>query len=139
MKHSRYSGAAIVALVLGFLLCSGAATSVRADLVTGSGEWESRSSVAIRGTWTVTLERTGEAVKGTIALTGSPLFSGSEVKGTLEEDQLMFGTVVEGPNEVQFSGTLTDGRINGEWHCEAIGDSGSWSGGLRSTNTSDAP
>lgn len=118
-------------LVAGSLLLIVMSAVARGELVTGNGEWESRSSTAIRGTWTVALERSGNDVKGTVTLTGSPLFSGAEVSGTIEGDEVMFGTVVEHENRLTFSGTLTEGRVTGEWECETIGDGGSWSGALR--------
>jgi hypothetical protein len=119
------------ALVLGCLLQLAVSTAARAELVTGNGEWESRSSTAIRGTWTVALERSGSYVKGTVTLTGSPLFSGAQVSGTIDGDQVMFGTLVERENQLTFSATLTEEQVAGEWQCESIGDAGSWSGTLR--------
>jgi hypothetical protein len=118
-------------LAAGCLLLLIMSTPAGGELVTGNGEWESRSSTAIRGTWTVALERSGSDVKGTVTLTGSPLFSGAEVSGTIEGDQVMFGTVVDRENQLTFSGTLTEERITGEWQCDTIGDGGPWSGTLR--------
>jgi hypothetical protein len=118
-------------LAVGCLLLLAVGTAARGELVTGNGEWENRSSAAIRGTWTVALERSGSDVKGTVTLTGSPLFSGAEVSGTIDGDQVMFGTVVEHENRLTFSGTLTEEQVTGEWQSEAIGDAGSWSGTLR--------
>ena len=120
-------------LLLGCLILLAVSTEARGELVTGNGEWESRSSAAIRGTWTVALEQSGSDVKGTVTLTGSPLFSGAEVRGTIDGDRVMFGTLVEHENQLTFSGTLTEEQVIGEWQCEAIGDAGSWSGTLRGT------
>jgi hypothetical protein len=118
-------------LAVACLLLLAVGTAARGELVTGNGEWESRSSAAIRGTWTIALERSGSDVKGTVTLTGSPLFSGAEVSGTIEGDEMMFGTVVENENRLTFNGTLTEGRVTGDWECETIRDGGSWSGTLR--------
>lgn len=115
--------AALVSLV--------ATSPVYGEIVSGNGEWQSQSGAAMRGTWTVTLERSGSDLKGTIALTGSLLFSGGAVTGTLDGDQLMLGTVADGENQVTFSGTMNDEKITGEWHSPAVNDSGTWSGTLR--------
>lgn len=119
------------ALVLMSMCMMAASGTVRAEIVSGNGEWQSGSGAAMRGTWTVTLERSATDVKGTITLTGSLLFSGAEVTGTLDGDQLvMVGTLADGENQATFSGTLTDEKVAGEWHCPAINDSGAWSGTL---------
>lgn len=106
-------------------------TRATADLVAGNGEWQSNSGVAMRGTWTVALERSGSDLTGTISMTGSLLFSGAKITGTLDGDEIMLGAVTDGDYQVTFSGRLTEGKITGEWQCDALGDSGSWSGTLR--------
>jgi hypothetical protein len=121
--------AAILALVFSIPVL-GTAHRAFGDLVSGKGEWQSRSGDAIRGTWTVTLERSGAELSGTLALTGSLLFSGSKVSGTLENDQLMLGSLTEDEHQATFSGKVTNGRISGEWSSPSIGDSGEWSGVL---------
>ncbi len=115
------------------------AGAARGDLVSGSGEWESSSGVGMRGTWTVVLERSGASVKGTVTLTGSTLFSGAEVSGTMQGDQVLFGTVVDGKSQLSFSGTITDGQVRGEWQSAVINDSGAWSGTLRTPVTREEP
>lgn len=120
-----------VALVMTLVCLISVSGPARGEIVSGSGEWQSQSGAAMRGTWTVTLERSGTDVKGTITLTGSMLFSGAQVTGTLDGDQVMLGTLADGENQATFSGTLSDEKIIGEWHCPAINDSGAWSGTLR--------
>jgi hypothetical protein len=107
------------------------ATAARADIMMGSGEWQSNAGTAIRGTWTVTLERTGADLKGTLALTGSMLFSGAEVTGTLDGDQIKFGSVADGERQLTFSATLTEEKVDGQWSCPELNDSGAWSGTLQ--------
>ena len=110
-----------------------------ADVVSGKGEWESHSGAGMRGTWTVILERSGTSLKGTVSLTGSTLFSGAQVDGTMQSDQIMFGTVVEGKSQLTFSGTLTDGEITGgQWQSDAINDSVRGRGTLRTVVSSTA-
>jgi len=105
----------------------------RADMVLGNGEWQSQSGAAMRGTWSITLERSGDELKGKIALTGSMLFSGGDVTGTWDDNQVVLGTLADGEHQATFSGTLVDEKISGEWHCPPINDSGAWSGTLRTT------
>jgi len=107
--------------------------SARADMVLGNGEWQSQSGTAIRGTWSITLERSGDELKGKIALTGSMLFSGGDVTGTWDGNQVILGTLADGEYQATFTGTIVEEKISGEWHCSAINDSGGWSGMLRVT------
>jgi hypothetical protein len=125
------------ALVLMSMYLIAAGGAARAEIISGNGEWQSESGAAMRGTWTVTLERSGTDLKGTITLTGSMLFSGGELTGTLDGDQLTLGTLADGENQATFSGTLTEEKIAGEWHCAAINDSGAWSGTLRVASKSE--
>jgi hypothetical protein len=108
-----------------------------ADLVSGNGEWQSNSGVAMRGTWTVALERSGSGLNGTLSMTGSLLFSGAKVTGTLDGDQIILGAVTDGEYQVTFNGRLTEEKVAGEWQSDALGDSGSWSGTLRFVSASD--
>jgi hypothetical protein len=112
-------------------------TAAPADLVAGNGEWQSNSGVAMRGTWTVALERAGSELSGTISMTGSLLFSGAKVTGTLDGDQIMLGAVTDGEYRMTFSGRVTEEKITGEWQCDALGDSGTWSGTLRLASAGD--
>jgi hypothetical protein len=101
------------------------------ELLSGNGEWQSNSGAAMRGTWNVNMTRSGEDVTGQLTLTGSLLFSGAEVRGSLDGDNLMFGAVIDGENQLVFNGTVSEGRVSGEWSCTSISDSGSWNGTLR--------
>jgi hypothetical protein len=120
-------------LVVLMLLVAIARTGSAADLVTGNGEWESRSGAAMRGTWSISLSQTGDSVRGTLSLTGSLLFSGAEVAGSIEGQEIVFGTVTDGENQLVFNGTLSDGSVTGEWSCATISDSGTWRGTLRNS------
>jgi hypothetical protein len=65
-------------------------------------------------------------------ITGSTLFAGGEVAGTIDGRQVTFG-VVAGPGvEVSFAGKIADGKIAGEWDCETVKDEGVWSGSVAS-------
>lgn len=112
-------------------LIAGASRANAGDLI-GKGEWESSSGAAMRGTWTATLLRSGTNLAGDIALSGSPLFAGGEVSGTMEGDAVVLGVLTGGAYQATFKGNLTDGKIAGEWDFPAIGDHGNWSGTLQS-------
>jgi hypothetical protein len=71
-------------------------------------------------------------MEGSIALTGSPLFLGGEVSGTIEGEDVVLGVLTEGDHRATFRGTLRDQKVEGEWECPAIGDRGVWSGTLQS-------
>ena len=88
---------------------------VEAEELIGQGEWQSRLGGAMRGTWTATLERSGETLEGNIVLTGSPLFNGGVVTGTIEGDQVLLGVLTEGELRVTMlvdgdASTLFEGR-----------------------------
>lgn len=107
------------------------ATAYAQDLI-GKGEWQSSSGNAMRGTWTATLIRSGGDMGGTITLKGSPLFAGGDVTGSIENDEVVLGVLAEGDHRAAFKGTLTDGKVSGEWDLPAISDHGTWSGTLQS-------
>ncbi len=85
----------------------------------------------MRGTWTATLERSRGELRGSITLTGSPLFAGGGVTGTIEGEDVVLGVLTEGDHQAKFKGSLTDNKIAGEWECQTIGDQGIWSGTLQ--------
>lgn len=87
----------------------------------------------MRGTWSISLSQSGESVRGTLSLSGSLLFSGAEVIGSIEGQEVMFGTVTDGENDLIFNGTVVEGRVTGDWSCATISDSGTWSGTLRTS------
>jgi hypothetical protein len=114
------------------LVClSWGVSEARAEQLAGTGEWQSSSGGAMRGTWGTTLARSGSELRGTMMLTGSPLFSGSEVTGKMDGEEIVLGVVTEGDNEVSFRGKLANGTVAGEWNCPAINDWGTWTGTLR--------
>jgi hypothetical protein len=102
----------------------------------GNGDWQSLKGEAIRGTWSVDLARTGTDLDGNIALTGSTLFLGGVVTGTIDAEQIVLGIMAEGVKQAAFRGRLDGDSISGEWECPAIKDEGVWTGTLRVQNGS---
>lgn len=115
----------VVAIVIAGLLL---ARPLSAEERTGKGEWQSLSSDAIRGTWTVSLTKSRTTVKGTLALTGSNVFAGGQVTGTLDASSVALGVVSERGKQASFSGKLDGDVIRGEWEAAVIGDHGVWYG-----------
>jgi len=115
-------------MVVGSLLalCSAA----RAQQLAGRGEWESLSGDAIRGTWSVALQRSDTHVNGTMALTGSNVLKTASVSGTIEGQNIVLGLSSDGISEATFSGQLSGTSISGEWDCPTIEDQGVWQGTL---------
>jgi hypothetical protein len=97
----------------------------------GKGDWQSLNGEAIRGTWDVDLVQEGADVRGSIALTGSTLFAGGTVTGTIDGQSVVLGVMAEGVKQATFSGKLDGEHIAGEWECPAIKDEGVWTGTLR--------
>ena len=100
------------------------------DLV-GQGEWQSLSGEAMRGTWSVELSRSGTDLRGGIKVTGSNLFSGGTVTGTVDGQEVVLGVMADGVKQATFSGKLSGDSISGEWACPAIKDQGVWFGTVR--------
>ena len=119
----------LLSLLLVSATCAGD-PALGSELVSGNGEWQSNSGAAMRGTWNVSMTRSGEDLTGQLTLTGSLLFSGAAVRGSLDGDNVMFGAVIDGENQLVFNGTVSDGQVTGEWTCASINDSGKWSGTL---------
>jgi hypothetical protein len=100
--------------------------------ISGSGLWRSQGADSIRGTWSATLKRTGDVVRGTFEIDGSNVFRRGAVEGTISNGQLVIGIVAEGEHVASFTGTLSkDGAVTGEWESEALADGGVWDGTLR--------
>lgn len=104
-----------------------------ADELTGKGEWQSLSGKSIKGTWSVKLSQAGGSVQGNLDLTGSNVFSGGDVTGTVDASSIVLGVMVDGQKQAVFSGKLDGGSISGEWECDAIADHGVWYGSLATT------
>jgi len=122
-------GPAIVWLVC--FLISGLQSTAFAEGFVGKGEWQSLNGEAIRGTWSVDLARTGGDLLGSITLTGSTLFFGGTVDGTIDGENIVLGVMAEGVKQATFTGKLAGEAISGEWICPAIKDHGVWTGTLR--------
>jgi hypothetical protein len=98
--------------------------------LSGSGEWQSLKSEAIGGKWTVTLARAGERVDGELTLTGSNVFTGGKVAGTIDGASIVLGVMTEAGKSASFSGKLDGKTIAGEWEAALVDDHGVWFGTL---------
>jgi hypothetical protein len=112
------------------VLIVAAPVGASAQELVGKGEWQSLSGEAIRGTWTAALVREGGEVTGTFKLTGSNVFTGGPVSGTLDASSIMLGIMVEGTKQATFGGKLDAGAIKGEWQSDGVKDHGVWWGSL---------
>ncbi len=103
---------------------------LRAQQLQGKGEWQSSASDMIKGTWSVTLVRAGGQVNGSLQLTGSNVFSGGAVTGTIDQSSVVLGVVADGLASTTFAGKLDGASISGEWQSRTANDSGVWYGTL---------
>jgi hypothetical protein len=101
-----------------------------AEVVKGSGEWQSLSSESIKGRWEVVLQRDGGELKGTLSLTGSNVFKQSDVAGTIDGSSIVLGVAREGVKLATFSAKLSEGKVSGEWDSPTAEDHGVWYGEL---------
>ncbi len=122
----------LTAILLGVLQSTLAAQQIAAPQqnITAKGEWQSLTGDSIRGTWVATLTRNGGRLEGNLDLTGSNVFSGGAVSGSIDGSNVMLGVMADGANQATFSGKLQGTSISGEWHSDVVRDSGVWSGGL---------
>jgi hypothetical protein len=122
----------IAALFLGFLgsFLRLDSSAMAQDFV-GEGKWYSRSGQTMGGTWTAALKQSDTEVSGEIQLTGSTLFGASSVTGTIDGQEIAFGMMSEGAQQVTFSGKFDGESVAGEWSLPAMNDRGVWEGTLR--------
>ncbi len=118
---------------LALVLLGVAATAGSAQELTGKGEWHSVSSDLLGGTWTAALTRSGGGVIGTLTLSGSNMFSGGQVSGSIDASSIVFGVVAEGAQATTFSAKLDGDSIKGEWECGDVNDHGVWYGSLKAS------
>lgn len=128
-EECKMKSRAVLCFCIAILLSGTAAKG--ADM-SGSGLWRSQGADSIRGTWSATLNRTGDVVRGTFEINGSNVFRRGAVEGTISSGQVVIGIVAEGERVASFTGTLSeDGAVTGEWESEALADGGVWEGTLR--------
>jgi hypothetical protein len=101
-----------------------------AEPLSGSGEWQSLSGQAIKGTWTASITRDGGLVDGSLTLKGSNVFGGGAVTGDINTSSIMLGVMAQGTKQATFTGKIDGDKISGEWQCEALKDHGVWWGSL---------
>jgi hypothetical protein len=111
----------------------------QAQQLGGKGQWQSISGDAIRGTWTVTLTRTGSRVQGNLQLTGSNVLTGGVVTGDIDANSVVLGVMADGAREATFSAKLNGTSIAGEWQCDLVKDHGVWFGSLSPVASDAAP
>lgn len=118
------------------LLCL--AYAAYAEPLAGSGDSQSLTVEAAKGTWHAQLVRQGSDVTGNIDLDGSNVLSGGSVTGQIDGSGVTLGVMVDGAQLATFSGMLKDGAVSGEWQLtsDALKDQGVWSGTLQRTATS---
>jgi len=140
MWHHFKRAALFTALLAGVATAVAVAeqTASTGRQLTGKGEWQSLSGDSIKGTWAVTLTRSGQRVEGNLDLTGSNVFSGGAVNGTIDGSNVVLGVMADGANQATFTGKLQDGSVSGEWHSDAVHDSGVWSGTLTAAGPDSA-
>jgi len=114
--------------VLGVLLLARAAGGEAA--LSGSGEWQSLKSESIGGKWTVSLTQTGERVDGELTLSGSNVFTGGKVSGTIDGASIVLGVMTEAGKSAAFTGKLDGATLRGEWEAALVEDHGVWFGSL---------
>lgn len=105
-------------------------TASPAQTLGGSGEWQSLSGGAIKGTWSVSLNQVGQRVDGSLTLEGSNEFQGGAVVGSIEGGKIVLGVLSQGAKQASFSGAIEGETVKGEWECEMLNDRGVWYGSI---------
>lgn len=104
--------------------------------VKGSGEWRSVKTKAIRGTWTLSATRSGTALNGVLELTGSNVFTGGEVAGSIDGSDIVLGVLRKDQKLASFTGAIDGEAVSGEWECDLVDDAGVWYGDLSRSDLS---
>ncbi len=129
----------VVCAIIGLgSVLAGAALAAEAPL-SGSGEWQSVKGDGIGGKWTVALTRSGGRVAGTLTLTGSNVFTGGTVSGTVDDKQVVLGVLSEAGKAATFTGALDGDTLKGEWEAALVDDHGVWVGTLGAPAPKDEP
>jgi len=81
---------------------------------TWSGSWSSVLP-SIFGSVSATFMQSGSDVTGTMTISGSPCFENGTVTGTVIDDQLSTGVLLEGGQTVNFSATISGVEMAGEY------------------------
>jgi hypothetical protein len=121
----------VVTMMLAFL--GALASASQAQQLVGQGEWRSLSGESLAGKWSVTLQRAGDRLDGSIGMTGSNLLSSAQVNGTIDGQHVMLGVMSDGAVLATFSGKLSGESVSGEWQSPVVKDEGVWYG-ILSTN-----
>ena len=108
-----------------------------AESLTGAGEWQSLRGDAIKGTWSATLTRDGEALSGTFDLKGSNVLDGGAVTGSMDSSRVVLGLAEDSPSRITFTGKVEGDAVSGEWEYPFLGDHGVWYGSLSSLPKED--
>lgn len=119
----------VVIAIVGMLALASISGAAERQL-SGSGEWQSLTGEAIGGKWTVSLSQHGSAIAGELTLSGSNVFSGGNVRGTIDGSSIVLGVLAEGNKVASFSGKLDGATLSGEWEAALIQDHGVWFGTL---------
>jgi hypothetical protein len=78
----------------------------------------------------------GAGSKETLEMTGSNVFSGGFVTGSIDDSGVTLGVMANGFEQATFSGKLDGESISGEWQCPGVKDEGVWHGTLNAGKVS---
>lgn len=90
------------------------------------GKWSGSYSGAFSGTFVLTWQQSGQALSGTITISGFKDVPTS-IHGTVQGAAIRFGTV--GSESITYSGSVSGNSMSGSWQIQAGGRSlgvGSW-------------
>lgn len=95
------------------------------------GTWQSESGAA-PGKWTAILFKSasGNALGGTISITGATVISEATVQGSMDSGKVTFGVVQNDVTVATFSGSAEGDAMGGTYSLLQMNDAGSWKGTL---------
>ncbi len=129
-------------IVTAVILVGLAVASAHAEQLVGKGEWKSLSGDVIGGSWAATIVQNAGGVNGSLTLTGSNVFAGGDVTGTVDAASIVLGLLNEQGKQATFSAKIDGTSIKGEWNSDLLNDHGVWYGTLEpviSAGVSGAP
>jgi hypothetical protein len=92
---------------------------------TWAGTWANQVPDQSTGSFTVTWTQNGNALTGSITISGTPCLSGGSITGSVNGATISFGAV-QGQVTVEYSGTVASTTMSGTYATDCGKARGSW-------------
>ena len=125
----RLIGVFLILLVLAAIPTYFTMRSPKIDILSDGNLWQGiwvSEKTGKEGAFQFTMDRNGEEFTGVIAISGSPLTKGGDIKGTIEGDKITFGMGKNKRGKLTYTGTISSNTMLGTWQIPIVKEHGSW-------------